>query len=87
LTDRELRAAEAKNLVRADVKRREVEEFRRALRQDYTERRLELQKRRESLLAKMRQIQDELRQIEDELGGDIIEGDAVVIEQMGDRQI
>jgi O-acetyl-ADP-ribose deacetylase (regulator of RNase III) len=35
----------------------------------------------------MRQIQDELRQIEDELGGDIIEGDAVVIEQMGDRQI
>jgi hypothetical protein len=80
LTDQELRAAEKKDLVRADVKRREVEEFRRSLRSDFGERRLDLQKRRELLVAKIRQMQDELRRVDEELGGDLIEGDAVVTE-------
>jgi hypothetical protein len=80
LTDQELRVAEKKDLVRADVKRREVEEFRRSLRRDFGERRLDLQKRRELLVAKIRQMQDELRRVDEELGGDLIEGDAVVTE-------
>jgi hypothetical protein len=51
LSDDELRKADEKHLLRADVKRREIEEFRRSLRQDFARRRSELQKRRDSLLA------------------------------------
>jgi hypothetical protein len=80
LTDQELRAAEKKNLVRTDVKRREVEEFRRFLRNDFDERRLKLHKRRELLVAKIRQMQDELRRVDEELGGDLIEGNVVATE-------
>jgi hypothetical protein len=80
LTDEELRKADEIHLLRADVKRREIEEFRRSLRQNLVQRRSELRKRRDSLLARIRQMQDELRQIEDELGGDVIDGNAVQVE-------
>jgi hypothetical protein len=62
------------------VKRREVEEFRRFLRNDFGERRLKLQRRRELLVAKIRQMQDELRRVDEELGGDLIEGNVVATE-------
>ncbi|MCW2241849.1 hypothetical protein [Azospirillum canadense] len=79
LSSEEFRLAESRNLVRADVKRREVDDFKRTVRQNVIERRSALAKRREQIVAMQRKLAEELRQIEAELGSEVIDAEAVEI--------
>lgn len=83
LTDHELAEAEAKNLVRADVTRREIEAFVQEIRSDrlaqqerLTREYRKLVRRRDSILERMRAIEAELGGPPDS-GGVVIDGEVV----------
>jgi hypothetical protein len=97
LTDAELQAARNKRLVRPDVRRQEIAEFKRGLRaQRYGINQTDkasLLKRRQQLLAQQAVLARQLAEIEDQLGpidhddmnDRVIEGDAVEIAENAEK--
>jgi hypothetical protein len=87
LTKRELAEARARKLIRQDVTRREISEFKAEMRVPRlpapNRDRAALVRKRDTLREKIAALQEQLRAIEEELGGDVIDVEAVEVAGAG----
>lgn len=78
LSEQELRAARDQSLIRPDVQRTEIMEFKRLMRGALESDR-DRKRRHKRLLAERKRLMERVQQIDQELGTDVIEGSAIAV--------